>query len=480
MNLMGGNYGSSSLYRTWLVPTILTIVVFVLDCLVPLGVAMGILYIPIFIFITRIPGRRVTIFSAIVFTVLIVAAALLHSSSLEYLPGVINRALSILLVWIIAIITNTYKSTESWLQKTLKAEKQKYAQITSDIKDYAFFLLTKEGFVENWNSGIRRLTGMSKGELIGKHFSAFFGPIEKDKNIPEIILKEALKKGTTKYEGEISSKSEQVLWADVTVTSIRDKSNNLTGYSVVIHDRNAQKEFEESLIKTNREVLRKNEELKQFAYISAHDLQEPLRTISSYVSFIKNNYELNELDERGKKGFNFILEASKRMSNLLKGLLDYLNIGEETIKEKVDLNEIVVKMRNDLSGWLEDLQIQIEINHLPIVIGLKNELKSLVYHLVDNSIKFRKQDVPCNIVIDSEIKDNMWLISVKDNGIGVEQAHQDKAFKIFQQLHNKNVYEGSGIGLAHCKKIVELHGGKIWMQSAINKGTTVLFTLPLS
>ena len=477
---MGGNYGSSSLYRTWLVPTILTIVVFVLDCLVPLGVAMGILYIPIFIFITRIPGRRVTIFSAIVFTVLIVAAALLHSSSLEYLPGVINRALSILLVWIIAIITNTYKSTESWLQKTLKAEKQKYAQITSDIKDYAFFLLTKEGFVENWNSGIRRLTGMSKGELIGKHFSAFFGPIEKDKNIPEIILKEALKKGTTKYEGEISSKSEQVLWADVTVTSIRDKSNNLTGYSVVIHDRNAQKEFEESLIKTNREVLRKNEELKQFAYISAHDLQEPLRTISSYVSFIKNNYELNELDERGKKGFNFILEASKRMSNLLKGLLDYLNIGEETIKEKVDLNEIVVKMRNDLSGWLEDLQIQIEINHLPIVIGLKNELKSLVYHLVDNSIKFRKQDVPCNIVIDSEIKDNMWLISVKDNGIGVEQAHQDKAFKIFQQLHNKNVYEGSGIGLAHCKKIVELHGGKIWMQSAINKGTTVLFTLPLS
>ena len=454
--------------------------VFVLDCLVPLGVAMGILYIPIFIFITRIPGRRVTIFSAIVFTVLIVAAALLHSSSLEYLPGVINRALSILLVWIIAIITNTYKSTESWLQKTLKAEKQKYAQITSDIKDYAFFLLTKEGFVENWNSGIRRLTGMSKGELIGKHFSAFFGPIEKDKNIPEIILKEALKKGTTKYEGEISSKSEQVLWADVTVTSIRDKSNNLTGYSVVIHDRNAQKEFEESLIKTNREVLRKNEELKQFAYISAHDLQEPLRTISSYVSFIKNNYELNELDERGKKGFNFILEASKRMSNLLKGLLDYLTIGEETIKEKVDLNEIVVKMRNDLSGWLEDLQIQIEINHLPIVIGLKNELKSLVYHLVDNSIKFRKQDVPCNIVIDSEIKDNMWLISVKDNGIGVEQAHQDKAFKIFQQLHNKNVYEGSGIGLAHCKKIVELHGGKIWMQSAINKGTTVLFTLPLS
>lgn len=230
------------------------------------------------------------------------------------------------------------------------------------------------------------------------------------------------------------------------------------------------------LEQTKNELELKNKELTQFAHIVSHDLQEPLRTVSGFAQLINSEYQ-GKLDEQADKFLNFIIEATNRMSGLISEILDYSTIGKGKEMALVDCKEIVEIVQQDLVTVIECTNTSIEVDELPKVKAYETELRLLFQNLISNAIKFRKEGVAPKVKISAQKKDG-WTFSIQDNGIGIEDKHKDKIFRIFQRLHSDSEYKGTGIGLAHCKKIVDLHNGKIWIDSNIGEGSTFHFSIP--
>jgi signal transduction histidine kinase len=227
----------------------------------------------------------------------------------------------------------------------------------------------------------------------------------------------------------------------------------------------------------NKDLGRKNKEMEQFAYIVSHDLQEPLRTTSSFVGLLQKQHHQGKLDEKADKYFTFILEASDRMKMLIKNLLDFSRIGVKKELEHVDCDKILYNVLADLGMAISEAGANIKHDPLPVINGYGTELKQLFQNLITNAIKFRKKETSPEINISVQRKDGYWEFAFKDNGIGIQEKHNEKIFVIFQRLHTRTEYEGSGIGLSHCKKIVELHKGEIWVESKPGEGSIFYFTI---
>ncbi len=227
----------------------------------------------------------------------------------------------------------------------------------------------------------------------------------------------------------------------------------------------------------NNALVLHTKEIEQFTFIASHDLQEPLRTITNFTHLIQEEYG-NKLDGDGKKYIEFITRSATRMSALVKGLLEYSLLGTESVKTTIDCSQIVHEVLSDLSESISESKAVITVKELPRVIGYETEMRMLFQNLVTNAVKFRKKDQSPVIRISAEEQEKAWHFSVNDNGIGIEERGQEKIFIIFKRMQNRNDYEGTGIGLAHCKKIVEMHGGKLWVVSSLGKGSTFNFTIP--
>ncbi len=232
------------------------------------------------------------------------------------------------------------------------------------------------------------------------------------------------------------------------------------------------------------ELESKNKELEQFAYIASHDLQEPLNTISSFIGLIAEDYG-DSFDEVGKESLTFIKDASIRMKKLIDALLEYSRLGTRKEYVAIDSTVILKELLTDLKSSIDKTKATIKSNNLPIIKGSEIELRLLFQNLISNAIKFRHKDASPEIEIscvkknDPKGKSNgFWEFSVRDNGIGIPKQHRERIFAIFQRLHSREEYQGTGIGLAHCKKIVESHGGKIWLDSEEGAGSTFYFTIP--
>jgi signal transduction histidine kinase len=226
----------------------------------------------------------------------------------------------------------------------------------------------------------------------------------------------------------------------------------------------------------NQKLKAAYKELEQFTYIASHDLQEPLRTVQSLVEMFEENYG-SEMDEQAKTFLGFIKESTMRMTALIRGLLDYGRLGGESELTEVDCQELVNAVCVDLSLRLDEVGGSVEYKDLPVITGKKTELRLLFQNLISNGLKFRRPDVSPEIIIAAERGLDCWQFSVSDNGIGIAPEHFQHIFMIFQRLHGRDEFEGSGIGLAHCKKVVELHGGEIWVESQLNVGTVFYFSL---
>lgn len=243
------------------------------------------------------------------------------------------------------------------------------------------------------------------------------------------------------------------------------------------------KRKESALEVTNKEldshiiqISNKNKELEQFTYIATHDLQEPLRTVISFTNLLEQQYK-DTSDENVNQYFMFIKQASTRMSDLIKSLLDYSLIGQEKQMVQLDLGEIVKTIQTDFQTTFSATNSKLIIKPLPQIKGYKDELRMLFQNLILNAIKFRKKGVDAIVNISAIDKAGFWEFSVQDNGIGIAPKYQKKIFSIFRRLHSKKEFEGTGIGLAHCQKIVELHQGQIWVNSVPEEGSTFIFTL---
>lgn len=229
--------------------------------------------------------------------------------------------------------------------------------------------------------------------------------------------------------------------------------------------------------KMNIKLMSSNKEMEQFAFIASHDMQEPLRTISNYIGLLQNQYK-GKLDKDADRYLTSISGATFRMQSLIRDLLEYSKIGNDKKNVVIDCNLLLKDVLNDMNESIEESGAKIHSEQLPIINGYLSAIKSIFQNLISNAVKFRKKDVHPIINISAELKHSEWFFTIKDNGIGIDKKYHDKIFVIFQRLHTKAEYAGTGIGLAHVKKIIELHGGKIWFESEPGKETTFYFTIP--
>lgn len=221
----------------------------------------------------------------------------------------------------------------------------------------------------------------------------------------------------------------------------------------------------------------KNKELAEFTYITSHDLQEPVRTINSLIEMLSEIYS-DKFDDQGKEMMRFIVEAGSRMKALILGLLDYSRLGKEKPTDTIDCNLLLDEVISDLSSSIKDANGTINKKSLPKVYGYKTDLRLLFQNLISNALKFRHSDRHPVIQVEAKDKIEHWEFCVTDNGIGIDKQFRTRIFKIFQRLHSRDKYEGYGLGLTHCRKIIELHNGKIWVQSRKGSGSKFYFNIP--
>jgi signal transduction histidine kinase len=241
-----------------------------------------------------------------------------------------------------------------------------------------------------------------------------------------------------------------------------------------IRDRKA---IEQQLLELNREMKRSNQELEQFAYVVSHDLQAPLGTIASFAQLLQNRYQA-QLDGKALQFIDRIITGSLRMQQLIDDLLQYSRVGRLTKEfEPVNCEQVLSQSLANLETEINATQAQIIHDPLPAIAGNPLGLLQLFQNLISNALKYRHPQISPRIYISVSPREDMWLFSIQDNGIGIETKHLERIFQIFQRLHSDKEYPGTGIGLAICKKIVELHGGTIWVESAPAQGSTFYFSI---
>ncbi|MCB0284099.1 MAG: PAS domain S-box protein [Calditrichaeota bacterium] len=407
--------------------------------------------------------------------------------------------------WLLAWLQLQKKSRDVQLKKLSLAVQQSPVTVV---------ITNTKGNIEYANQTFEKSTGYKLSEVMGEN-----PRILKSGTMPESYYKElwdTISVGNI-WKGEFHNKkkSGELFWEATTISPIRNKKDQITHFLAVKEDITVRKQMEEELrrandelenkveqrtaqlqeinasleleikkhkstekkLKEKQEALRRsNKDLEEFAYIASHDLNEPLRKISSFIKLFELNMK-DKMDDDAKNYMNFILSGTERMRNLITELLRYsrVNIKDKKLKT-ISTDFTVSNALSNLELMVFESKAEIIKGTLPKVKGDETQLLQLFQNLIGNALKYRNSAPPRIEIGANEEKDN-WLFYVKDNGIGLDPQYAEKIFLIFQRLHTRNEYSGTGIGLAICKKIVEQHGGKIWVESQKGEGATFFFTL---
>ncbi|MGZ7107984.1 MAG: PAS domain S-box protein, partial [Methanobacterium sp.] len=366
-------------------------------------------------------------------------------------------------------------------RKKAEEELKKRAALL-DVSYEAIFSWDYEGKILSWNQGAERLYGYNGNEVIGKvshdllktKFPAEFN------ELMDVLINEKIWTGelihTTKDGNKIIVESRQQLITDTSGKKIVIETNrDITEHKKL--DEELRKSHDELELKVEErtaeldvlidELKRSNKELQQFAYVSSHDLQEPLRTIASFTQLLERRYK-GQLDSDADEFMDYIVNAAKRMQTLINDLLQYSRVttkGKEF--QSVDVNEVLDTVLSNLKTSIDENNAEITVDNLPTLMADDSQLIQLFQNLIGNAIKFKKVDEPPKIHISARKDEdkNDYIFTVADNGIGMEPQYAERIFVIFQRLHTMDVYKGTGIGLSVAKKIVERHGGHIWVES---------------
>ena len=333
------------------------------------------------------------------------------------------------------------------------------------------------GIVTSWNKAAERIFGYSAEEAIGKPIAILAPP---GRAGDMLLILDQIKQGlrVDHYETVRRRKDGQLLNVSLTFSPIHDRHGRIVGASKIARDITERKLAEETLASLAERLARSNADLQQFAYVTAHDLQEPLRGISVMSELLQRRYA-GHLDEGAHELIAQVVASADRMRNLIGDLLKYsqtLNAGEIPLT-RVATKAAVQWAVNNLKQSIEDSAAVVEIGELPEVRGDMVNLVVLFQNLIGNAIKYRGSG-SLRIAISAAAEDHEWVFSLADNGIGIDPAYHKKIFGLFKRLHGAQ-YQGTGIGLALCRRIVENHGGSIWVESEPGKGATFKFTLPM-
>jgi PAS domain S-box-containing protein len=365
-----------------------------------------------------------------------------------------------ILVWIgtCTDIEDKKREAEAFAARAAIVEASDDAIISKDLN----------GNIATWNGGARRLYGYSAEEAIGQS-EAMLIPPEMLDELPRII--ETIRRGETiqHHETVRVRKDGKRLDVSFTLSPIKDGQGKITGIAGIARDITAAKQAQ-------AELLRSNAELEQFAYVASHDLQEPLRAMSGTVQVLQRRYK-GQLDERADEIIAHAVAAVTRMQTLVSDLLAFSRLNRHgEVFTLVDFNSVLRDACTNLEAAIAETGCVITHDALPEVTADASQMRQLMQNLFSNAIKFKREEPP-RIHVSARREENTWLFSVRDNGLGIEPQYFERIFVIFQRLFTRDEYPGTGIGLAVCKKIVERHGGRIWLESEVGKGSTFYFTI---
>ena len=357
-----------------------------------------------------------------------------------------------------------------------KEEEQKVSQLATIIENSADAIISKklDGTIMTWNKGAEIILGYKSEEVFGKNISILFPP---ERLVEERIIMQKILKGgyINQYETIRVRKDQTPLYVSITLSPIKDRNGKITGVSKILRDITKNKEQEEKLRKYA--ILEsKSKEMEQFAYIASHDLREPLLTIKNYMKLFLKNFG-DGVSEESKQYIESVIRASNRMDVLIRDLLDYSRLSQLKKLKDVDMNILVREIEADLKFQISSNNAVIIVAELPIIKAYSTEIKILFQNLIGNAIKFRKKETPPKIHISASKTGSVWEFVIKDNGIGIAHEDNEKVVHMFKRLHSREEYEGTGIGLAYCKKIVELHNGNIHVESQPGVGSSFKFTI---
>ncbi len=338
-------------------------------------------------------------------------------------------------------------------------------RVIAEVEDYAIIFMDIDGIIRSWNRGAQKITGYAKSEIIGESFKCLYGSDDIKTGKPDILLATARKNSRAMDEGLRKRKDGSVFWASITVTVAHNEVGEIVGFGKLIKDLTEHKMAEQA-----HDLEIKNRELEQFNYFASHDLLEPLRSVTSFAQFLEEEIG-DKLSEDAKFYLKSIKDSTTRMSVLIKALLEYSRIGKKREFAPVNLDQLLSSVIKDMSPLIIQTNAEIKSEELPIIIGMEPELRRLFHNLIDNAIKFRKKDEAPKIYIGLRESFNEYEFFIRDNGIGIDPAHQSKIFNIFQRLNKEDEYPGYGIGLAICKKIAEVHNGMIKVSSNLGEGS---------
>jgi two-component system, chemotaxis family, sensor kinase Cph1 len=341
-----------------------------------------------------------------------------------------------------------------------------------EVTQYAMFVLDSAGILLTWNAGVQHILGYSEEEWVGQHASLIFTPPDQAREVCVSEMNRASESGCSSDTRWHRRKDGCELFAHGVMRAIRSRDGSLLGYSKILSDETANKQLQDALTESNMA-------LEQFAYVASHDLQEPLRTVSVYAELLARRYK-DQLEGDAEEFLNLIVTGTRRMNALVQDLLTYARVKTEVDRpSSIALDQDIETALTQLQQRIEESNAIVTHDPLPEIQADQGQMVRLFQNLIGNALKYRKPDVSPVIHVSAEQRGSEWVITVRDNGIGFDPKHSKEIFSPFKRLHSQEEYEGTGVGLAICRRIVEGHGGRIWAESQPGHGACFHFSLPV-
>lgn len=363
------------------------------------------------------------------------------------------------------------------LVRHVRESEEIFRVLVNSVTDYAIFVLDRSGHIMTWNEGAQRLKGYSADEIVGRHFSTFYTEEARAIGHPDRELELAIEAGRYEEEGWRVRKDGTMFWANVVITPLYDKKNELIAFGKVTRDLTERKIAEQQREENSRLLTETNEELQRLAYVVSHELQAPMATILRYGNLLSVRYK-DRLGDDANDFIQKITSASKLVAKMIDDLWIYARTSApqsdvELVYLKNVLTEVSEELKHDLEG------AEIIYGELPSVPGNRRQLFFLFKELISNAVKYRRAEPP-RIEISARSDAEGHLISIKDNGIGIDKVYSEEVFKLFHRLEGSPESSSTGMGLAICQKIASQHRGRIWFESQLGYSTTFFVWLPES
>jgi PAS domain S-box-containing protein len=343
--------------------------------------------------------------------------------------------------------------------------------------DFAIFMLDPNGIVTTWNTGAETIKGYSRDEIVGKHFSIFYPPKDRERGKPEQELVIAAREGRLEVAGMRMRRDGSGFWANVVISAVRDRSDNLVGFVKTTRDLTEQRKLQERARAATQALKNVNAELESFTYSVSHDLRAPIRQIEGFARILEEHLG-EDIDAQVKHYLGRIQDGSQQMGRLVDDLLHLAQLGRQHAEPKLtSLDAIIDDVLTNLRPEIIERGIDCRIGALPTAVCDPGLMKVVFTNLISNAVKYSRNREHPVIEIGQIVREGQPVIYVRDNGVGFDMKYVDKLFGVFQRLHRAEDFEGAGVGLAIVSRIIHKHRGAIWAEAIPDKGATFFFTL---